>query len=303
VIPQDFLDEYREHLLQQGRSERTVGEYAADLKHFARWFEGTTGQPFSPEKVVPLDITTHRSYLQTVRGLAPSTVNRRLQSLRSFFRWAHGQGKIKENPAEDAESVSTTRRQFAPKSLTRDEAYLLLRTIQQQSRHSKRDYAIAQTMLQTGLRLSEVATLELRDVEIRPRSGRVRVRSGKGRKEREVPLNNTGRKALREYLEVRPPSPGIDNIFVSQMGKAMSARTIGHVIKTYARKAGLDDDVSAHTLRHTFATWYLQDNPGQLVELAALLGHSDLNTTAIYTQSSFDDVADKLERSSLNIDA
>jgi integrase/recombinase XerC len=302
VIPQDRLDEYRGFLLQQGRSERTVAEYAADLKQFALWFEGTTGQAFSPEKVVPLDITTHRSYLQTVRGLAPSTINRRLQALRSFFRWAYSQGKTQENPAEAAGSVATTRRKFAPKSLTRDEAYLLLRTIQQQSRHSKRDYAIAQTMLQTGVRLSEVAALELRDVEIRPRSGRVRVRSGKGRKEREIPLNNTGRKALREYLGIRPPSPGIDNIFISQMGKAMSPRTIGHVIKTYARKAGLPEDVSAHTLRHTFATWYLQDNPGQLVELAALLGHSDLNTTAIYTQSSFDDVADKLERSSLNID-
>lgn len=124
-----------------------------------------------------------------------------------------------------------------------------------------------------------------------------------GVKLRMVPLNATARKALREYLATRPPDDAIPYLFASQKGGGMTGRAISRVVAECAAAAGLAaQDVTAHTLRHTFATQYLEQNPGQLVELAALLGHADLNTTAIYTQPSFEAVARKLEQSALNVD-
>jgi site-specific recombinase XerD len=153
-----------------------------------------------------------------------------------------------------------------------------------------------------GLRVGEVANLTIDDVELNERSGKLIVRMGKGGKYRRVPLNSTARSALRSYLEIRPHFSDLPGIFISQKGGAMTSRAIGRVVQMCVREAGLENDgITPHSLRHTFATNYLEQNPGQLVELAALLGHADLNTTAIYVQSSFDAVAQRMERSPLNV--
>ena len=153
--------------------------------------------------------------------------------------------------------------------------------------------------------LRQVATLRIADITVRDRSGIVRIRHGKGLKAREIPLNATARRALRQYREERQVS-GQDKdsaLFVSSRDTAMPVRTIQAVITGLARRARLKRvAVSAHTLRHTFALGYLRDNPGKLVELASLLGHDSLDTTAIYTRPSRDDLAADLERSHLNVD-
>ena len=166
-----------------------------------------------------------------------------------------------------------------------------------------RNYAIAQLMLQTGLRVSEVAALQVADITMHERSGSVRVRHGKGLKAREVPLNATVRRALKQHLEERQAPSKDAALFVSSRETAMPVRTIQAVIASLTRRAHLKRvAVSAHTLRHTFALGYLRDNPGKLVELASLLGHDSLDTTATYTRPSRDDLAADLERSHLNVD-
>jgi integrase/recombinase XerC len=133
----------------------------------------------------------------------------------------------------------------------------------------------------------------------------VRIRHGKGLKAREVPLNATARRALKPFLEGRPTPPKKTDapLFVSSRDTAMPVRTIQAVVASLARRARLKRvAVSAHTLRHTFALGYLRDNPGKLVELASLLGHDSLDTTAVYTRPSRDDLAADLERSHLNVD-
>ncbi len=297
-----LLTLYRQDLQRQGRSAGTIEGYLDDLQLFIRWQEQSLGESFDLARVVVLDIRSYRGHLQAVQGLSPATINRRLQSLRSFFRWAHGQGLVREDPAAGVEAVETTRKHFAPKSITSKQAHHLLREAQA-GRHSGRDYALLQVMLQAGLRVGEVATLRVDDVELRDRSGKIRVRAGKGEKERSVPLNATVRKALAGYLEKRPQVAGVDLLFISQKGQGLSERAIERIVEECARRAGLEmEGITAHTLRHTFAARYLEANPGQLVELAALLGHSDLNTTAIYTQPSFAGVAAKLEALPSNID-
>ena len=158
-------------------------------------------------------------------------------------------------------------------------------------------------MLQAGLRVGEVATLQVADITMNDRSGSVRIRQGKGLKAREVPLNATARRALKQHLEHRQAPRKDAALFVSSRDTAMPVRTIQAVIASLARRARLKRvAVSAHTLRHTFALGYLRDNPGKLVELASLLGHDSLDTTAIYTRPSRDDLAADLERSHLNVD-
>lgn len=298
----DFLAQYCAELQRQGRSTGTVTGYVADLQLFIRWQEQSIGERFAPARVVPLDVRSYRGHLQTVVGLAPATINRRLQALRSFFRWAHAQGLVREDPAAGIEAVVTTRQQYAPKALTPQQVNRMLRQAQA-GRHAKRDYALLQLMLQAGLRVGEVATLRVDDVELHERSGKARIRSGKGGKERSVPLNATVRKSLVAYLKVRPAVAGVGQFFVSQKGRAMTVRAIEGVVEECARRAGLEvEGITAHMLRHTFAARFLETHSGQLVELATLLGHADLNTTALYTQPSFANVAAKLEALPSNVD-
>jgi site-specific recombinase XerD len=118
-----------------------------------------------------------------------------------------------------------------------------------------------------------------------------------------VPLNATARRALKHYLAERPGAGAGEPLFLSGRDSALPVRSIQAAISGIARRARLTRlPVSAHTLRHTFALAYLHDNPGKLVELASLLGHDSLDTTALYTRASRDDLAADLERSHLNVD-
>jgi integrase/recombinase XerC len=199
--------------------------------------------------------------------------------------------------------MRTTRNQ-QPVGLSDIEVHALLRAAGASSHGlAGRNYAMVQLMLQAGLRIGEVAALRVADIIMSDRSGSVRVRHGKGLKAREIPLNATARRALKHYLEDRQTSDKDAALFVSSRDTAMPIRTIQAVIARLARRARLKRvAVSAHTLRHTFALGYLRDNPGKLVELASLLGHDSLDTTAIYTRPSRDDLAADLERSHLNVD-
>jgi site-specific recombinase XerD len=160
-----------------------------------------------------------------------------------------------------------------------------------------------QLLVQAGLRVGEVAALRIADITAHERSGLVRIREGKGLKAREVPLNATARRALRLYLDARSGGAPMEPLFSSERGGAMPTRTIQAVIAHLSRRAKIDRvRVSAHTLRHTFALNYLRQSPGKLVELASLLGHESLDTTAIYTRPSSEELAQDLERSRLNVD-
>jgi len=195
-------------------------------------------------------------------------------------------------------------RKRQPAGLTDVETHALLRAAGASSHGlAARNYALVQLMLQAGLRVGEVAALRVADITMNDRSGSVRIRQGKGLKARDVPLNATGRRALKQHLDQRGAPGKTAALFVSSRETAMPVRTIQAVIASVARRARLTRvPVSAHTLRHTFALGYLRDNPGKLLELASLLGHESLDTTAIYTRPSRDDLAADLERSHLNVD-
>ncbi len=250
---------------------------------------GTRATP--SKKLTPSDLGHFRQYLSRDRGLKPASVNRKLQALRRFCRWALATGKLQANVAAQLK-LARAARGTRPKGLIAAEVQSLLRAAGQSRRAlARRNYALLQLLLQAGLRVSEAAALRIEDLEIRERHGKVRTH-GKGNKERYVPLNATARRALQAYLDEREETSLHDPLFLSDTGTRWSVRAMQWLITQLARRAHLTRiPVSAHTLRHTFALGYLQQNPGKLVELATLLGHESLDTTALYALPSGIEVA------------
>jgi len=255
--------------------------------------------PSGLDRLTEFDLITYRQHM-IAAGRRPATVNRRLDALRRLFRWARGTGAVTGDFVRDVRPVRMIRNR-QPAGLSDLQVHALLRAAGASSHGlAARNYALAQLMLQAGLRVGEVAALRIADVTVRDRTGSVRIRHGKGLKEREVPLNATARRALKQYLDSRAGVIATEPLFLSGRATPPPIRSIQAVISALARRAHLEH-VSAHTLRHTFALGYLRDNPGKLVELSNLLGHESLDTTAVYTQPSRDDLAADLERSHLNV--
>src|SRR4051812_45927260 len=167
-------------LSELGRQEaaaNTVASYRADLQLFARWFEATNGEAFSAAAVTPTDIREYRGYLQNVERRAPATINRKLAALRAFFRWAHGTKRVAESPTEAVKGVKGE--PAATRWLDKRSVDRLIRTVE---RHGNaRDLAIVQLLRHSGIRVGELVSVRLRDVDLSERKGELRI-WGKGNK-------------------------------------------------------------------------------------------------------------------------
>jgi len=301
----DSLEQFSDYLHQQDRSRMTVKNYLHDLGQFARWFEQTNGRPPAPATITPTDVKEYRAYMQNVKGSRPATVNRRLRSLRAFCRWAVEAGLIAADPTAGIREVRQQR--LGPKALDRTEVYRLTRTLEERlqwalntrgrlSGHAvraARDMALVMLLLHTGLRVSELVALKLSDVEMSERKGSLTV-AGKGNKQRQTPLNTDARKALQQWLEVRPKVES-QALFVGRGGVPLGTRGVQAVLADLGERAQVEG-LHPHVLRHTFATRYLEANPGDLVGLAAILGHESLETLRIYTVPNSDRLANKVEK-------
>ncbi len=202
------------------------------------------------------DLAHFRQHLSRDRGMKPASVNRKLEALRRFCRWAHAARKLRINVAAGLK-LKRVPRGTRPKGLAASEVQALLRVAGQSRRSlAQRNYALVQLLLQAGLRVSEAAALRIGDLEIRERHGKVHIR-GKGEKERDVPLNATARRALQNYLDERRDAGADAPVFLSE-GGALSVRSMQSLVSELARRARIARvPVSAHTLRHTFALSYL----------------------------------------------
>jgi site-specific recombinase XerD len=298
-----LLDGFQNHLAKRDLAPATIRVYLHDLTVFQNWLDEV--YDVSPPPILQTgtaELVAFRQYLLKEKSQRPATVNRRIQSLRLFFRWLQEAHDVDENPAEHLRYVRYARRP-QPVALNRQEVIALLNAAANSSHGmAKRNSALVQLMLQTGLRVGEVATLCYGDIDLGARSGWVRVQTGKGLKFRQVPLNVTARRTLQDYLETLGKLSNDSPIFFSKRKTPLSVRAVQNLITALSRRAQINRiSVSAHTLRHTFAANYLKTNPGKLVELADLMGHESLDTTAIYTRPSQADLSNDLERSALNI--
>ena len=209
------------------------------------------------------DLIAWRQHMLTLRQLKAATINRRLEAVRRLLRWAAMAGIVTRSVAIDVKTVRMARDR-QPVGLTATEVHGLLRAAGESSHGlARRNYALVQIMLQAGLRIGEVAALRRGDVTLRDRGGTVRIRHGKGLKAREVPINATARRALRQLFE-RDPSAHqpLDPVFRSTRNEPMPVRSIQNAIAALVRRAGLSrPGISPHSLRHTFAlAWLRQAN-------------------------------------------
>ena len=292
ILGNELLDAFRRSLGERGLSPVTARGYLHDLGRLRVWLEGEAGgKSRDLRRITAVDLGSYRQHLLGAEHLQAATINRKLQAIKTLVGWALDKGLVKENVARAVRYVRVAGR-LCPQGLAESEIQSLLR-VAGQTRHglAKRNYALIELLLETGLRVGEATDLRVADVDLHDRSGVVRVRECKGRKQRQVPLSSTARRALKLYLKDRESLRQEDHLFLSERGgQALSLRTIQATVSNLARRAKITRfAVSANSLRDSFALRFLRRHPGKLVELAALLGHESLDTTAVYIRTSAED--------------
>ncbi len=276
-----LLDLYLSVLaVEKGYSSKTVEAYASDLNDFFSFMEERGLKSLAEVKAPHILLYLAK---QRERGISPETVARRLSALRGFFKYLVLEHDFSENPLTLVEGPRLSRK--LPVVLSAREVEKLLEAPDISTPLGLRDRAMLEILYASGLRVSEMVTLKLFDLNLE--IGFVRV-MGKGNKERLVPIGEVAKEFVSKYLkEARPKLLGkrFDeaHIFLNKRGCPLTRQRFWQIIKTYALKAGLNPkDITPHSLRHSFAT-HLLERGADLRTVQMLLGHASLATTQIYT--------------------
>lgn len=286
----NYIEQFGESLKSDSKSPYTVKFYLSDLKQFEQWLKGTYGEDeLNPSSITKLDIAQYKSYMLNTLQRKPAGINRTLSSISAFCAWLKSQGLMNENPVSEIPQAKQVK--SPPKSLPNLDYNKLMRTVYKEG--NKRDIAILELMVGAGLRIGEVESLQISDIELTERKGIVTIRQGKGTKYRQVPLNKDIRKALQEYFEIRPDYG--DTLFASQKRRGMTSHAIWQAVKKYGVQAGLND-LTPHQLRHTFCVKLIREEKVDIVTVANLMGHENINTTALYSKPNQQDMIDAVER-------
>ena len=264
-------------------SEHTLRNYSIDLNSFKNFLE-----EFKADEI---DRKTIRAYLAKLHdeNFAKKTVARRMSSLRSFFKYAQGEGLVTHNPIEEVEIPKIDR--YLPVSLNYDQVVHLFEQPDKSSYLGVRDRAIMELFYSSGLRVSELVALDREDIDFVQYLMKVK---GKGRKERIVPITRNAATWIRMYLESplrwiadKEHQPEKDQcaIFLNKWGTRLTTRSVDRQFHIYIERSGLAGKATPHTIRHTIATHWLE-NGMDLKTIQLILGHESLATTTIYTQVS-----------------
>lgn len=273
-MDRDFTKEFLTYIqVEKGLARHTLDSYKRDLDRLQSWATS------NGKRVSELTRADLRKWIASLsrEGLAPSSIARMVSATRGFFKFLMMDGHIKSHPAEDLDTPQ--RFSYLPKFLTEEEIDRLLATPDVSTEEGIRDRAALEIMYATGLRVSELVTLKHADIDLL--AGLV-VCHGKGNKERRVPLGKSAIHWLQQYSAVKAGygKQSSPNVFLNR-GRPFTRHLAWSVIKRHAEKAGIRN-VSPHTLRHSFATHLLQHGADSR-SVQALLGHSDISTTQIYT--------------------
>lgn len=269
----EHISEFLSYLeLDLNYSNNTINSYDNDLKKFDSYFKN--------KDLLKLNVNDLVKYISTLKDLSPASVSHMISTLKTFYSYFIKIDKIKVNPTDALKSPKLGL--HLPEYLTEDEIDKLL-DIKIEDPFSARNKALLELMYATGLRISEVISLEFKNIDFEECIVRV---MGKGSKERIVPINDYALKALSTYIDNYRPlmiKKDINNyIFLNNHGKQMTRQGVFKMIKQECLKKGIKKDISPHTIRHTFAT-HLLLNGADLRIIQELLGHSDISTTQIYT--------------------
>jgi len=287
-----LLDDFLHRLaVEKGYSPNTLRAYATDLRMFAQLLKGR-GRTLTEATVH--DVRAFMASLQA-RGLSRATLARRTAAVRSFHKYLVRQGIKKTNPM--AALRSPRREQKLPSFLTVSDVERLLTVPDTDTWLGRRNLAILETLYGGGLRVGELVGLDHDDLD--PSTGMLRVR-GKGKKERIVPAGRCALAAIRSYLREggkgAPPRRDAHALFVnSRDGGRLTTRSVRRIMHRCALVAGLDPDLSPHSLRHSFAT-HMLSNGADMRAVQELLGHENLSTTQLYTHLSHEHLKQAYEK-------
>jgi len=258
----------------KGLAQRTLETYSASLRGLRQVLATNGGSPGIPGSA------ELRAYLASMRerGLSATSIAIHARSIRAFFGFLVREGVVETSPLHREEMPRLP--SAMPKVLDRDQMRRLIESSPRASWTDKRNRAILLTFLDTGLRLSELVHLELADLDVGQRE--LRVRNGKGNRDRRVYVGSGLARAVRLWLEARGLKAGATWLFTTRQGERLDLRNVERIIERLAGDAGLDEArITPHLLRHTFATHYVM-NGGDPFSLQRILGHSDIKTTMIY---------------------
>jgi integrase/recombinase XerC len=287
------IESFLNHLrVEKNASNLTITSYRTDLHQFFGFLAEKHNVAVNN---IPVDILNHkavREYLANMQdeGLSRATMARKLASLRSFVKFLCRENILPGNPIA---TVATPRQEKRlPRFLYPEDINALLNAPDFSKPTGKRDRAILETLYCTGVRVSELAGMDISSLETEEDFARVK---GKGKKERLVPIGTKARQALEEYIKKGRPflkgknTASEDALFLNRYGTRLSARSIRNIVNKYVQQTALNQKVSPHTLRHTFAT-HLLNAGADLRSVQELLGHVKLSTTQIYTHVTRDKI-------------
>lgn len=273
----DYIGGYEKYLkTEKGASQNTLSSYLRDVRQFTEYLDSVdcTLEKATNETVA--------NYVKKLNGMGKSaaTVTRCVASLKSFYSWMQNCGEIDINPAKNVATAKVQRK--LPKILTGKEVELFLEQPQCTDLKGYRDRAMLELLYATGIRVTELISLNVEDINLT--IGFITCRSGD--KSRTIPLYPAAVKALKEYAEnIRPEmisDPYEKAFFVNTSGTRMSRQGFWKIVKHYQETAGIEKDITPHTLRHSFAA-HLLENGADLQSLREMLGHADISSTQIYT--------------------
>jgi integrase/recombinase XerC len=279
---------FMESLARENASAHTIRNYARELNWFADYLTPPDGEP---PPVQEIDVLTIREWMTQLyeRKLTATSIRRALAAVRSLFRFLQHAGVVEQNPARLVRTPKLPK--LLPRVITTERVSKLLDDSPNEAesanrRHAARDLAILELLYGTGIRVSELVGLSIDHIDFA--DGWILVR-GKGRKERQVPLNSKAVAALQRYMEERQPQSGEKGVFLNHEGKRLSDRAVRLIVKFYSEAILKDSSIHPHSFRHSYAT-HLLAHGADLRSIQELLGHAQLSTTQKYTQVALADL-------------
>ncbi len=274
-----YVNEFINYLaVERGLAQNTLESYGRDLRQFQEYLE-TSNKEFLKDS----NRNTILSYLTTLqsKGRAVSTISRNLAAIKSFYQYLVRERYLEKDPAANLESPKLEKK--LPKILTINEVEELLKQPNNFLPTGLRDKAMLELLYATGIRVSELISLNISDINLE--MGYIKC-FGKGSKERLVPLGSIASKCVQDYINKGRPklvrTYEESALFVNHHGNRLTRQGFWKIIKKYAQEANINKEITPHTLRHSFAT-HLLENGADLRSVQEMLGHADISTTQIYT--------------------
>jgi len=277
---QDLIGDFINYLsVERGLAANTLESYGRDLRQYAEFLRGSL-RLVSLRDASRANIISYLLQMEK-QGKSPATIARRLAALKSFYQFLVRESIVERDPTANLESPKLDRR--LPKVLSVSEVETLLEQPRLNATGGIRDKAMLELLYATGIRVSELVSLKVSDVNLEMRYVRC---LGKGGKERLVPIGTIACRAVADYLTRSRPKLVKDHnersLFVNHHGKKMTRQGFWKIVKKYAAQAGIRKSITPHTLRHSFAT-HLLENGADVRSVQEMLGHADISTTQIYT--------------------